>query len=359
MSSTRSIISPPPFAANALTVIPPTPVAGVSYRDPIAGPASSPDGWPYAERVNSAEFNQIMYQLSSLISIMDEKGILGWSDAKDYPSPSIQFGSDGNLYFWIQASGPGLGGARDPISNSLYWRRAYQGTGQLLRTSVYSIVSGTQRVSVDGSAPTVTGAATFTPLPTTTFYEAEVQGAGGSGGSTGTQLGSTSAVSGGGGSGSYAMGRITNLATQSITIGIGGAGAGAGGNGNAGGLSSIGSLMSSPGGSGALVANQATGAAVQGGTGQAAAPTGGTILSIRGGPGNPGVQSALNVGNAGSGGSSVFGAGTPGPSSVNTPGAAAMNPGTGSPGSFAGTSSPSGQPTSKAADGIIIIREYA
>lgn len=122
MSSTRSVIAPPPFAANALTVIPPTPVAGVSYRDPTAGPASSPDGWPYAERVNSAEWNQIMFQLSSLVSIMDKKGVLGWSSDVDYTEASVQFGSDGVLYQWLQASGPNNGGAKDPVSEPTYWK---------------------------------------------------------------------------------------------------------------------------------------------------------------------------------------------------------------------------------------------
>lgn len=126
MPSTRSVISPLPFAANALTVIPPTPVAGVSYRDPIAGPASSEDGWPYAERVNSAEWNQIMYQISSLIAILDKKGALGWSDEVDYSEAAIAFGSDGVLYNWLQASGPNLGGVKDPAAgaNPLYWKAA-------------------------------------------------------------------------------------------------------------------------------------------------------------------------------------------------------------------------------------------
>lgn len=122
MSSTRSIIAPPPFAANALTTIPPTPVAGVSYRDPVAGPASSPNGWPYAQRVNSAEFNQILYQISSLVSIIDAKGVLGWSSAKDYTEASVVFGSDGTLYKWLQASGPANGGAQDPTTAPLFWQ---------------------------------------------------------------------------------------------------------------------------------------------------------------------------------------------------------------------------------------------
>lgn len=121
MASTRSTIAPPVFASAANTVIPPTPIAGVSYRDPVAGPASSPDGWPYAERVNSAEFNQLMFQMSTLLSIMDKKGVLGWSSDVDYTEASVVFGSDGALYSWRSASGPNNGGAKDPTTPSTGW----------------------------------------------------------------------------------------------------------------------------------------------------------------------------------------------------------------------------------------------
>lgn len=123
MASTRDVIAPPIFAEDASTAIPPTPIAGVSYRDPLAGPASSPDGWPYAQLVNSAEWNQLMFQWSSLLAIQDLKGILGWSDLKDYTEDAIAFGSDGKVYKWLQESGPGTAaGVKDPVSEPLYWR---------------------------------------------------------------------------------------------------------------------------------------------------------------------------------------------------------------------------------------------
>lgn len=122
MASTRDVIAPPIFAEDASTTIPPTPIAGQSYRDPVAGPASSPDGWPYAQLVNSAEFNQLMFQWSSLLSIMDLKGLLGWSSLKDYTEDAITFGSDGTLYKWIQPSGPNNGGPQDPVSSPMYWQ---------------------------------------------------------------------------------------------------------------------------------------------------------------------------------------------------------------------------------------------
>lgn len=155
MSSTRSIIAPPPFAASALTVIPPTPIAGVSYRDPVAGPASSADGWPYAERVNSAEFNQLVFQWSSLLSIMDLKGLLGWSDLKDYTEDAIAFGSDGKVYKWLQESGPGTGaGVRDPISEPSYWREFGEDSGGIVGqiTSVASLTSPAKHLKCNGAA---------------------------------------------------------------------------------------------------------------------------------------------------------------------------------------------------------------
>ena len=163
MSSTRSIISPPPFASTALTVIPPTPVAGVTYRDETAGPASSPDGWPYAERVNSAEWNQIMYQLSSLVSIMDKKGILGWSSAVDYTEAGVTIGSDGELYSWVSASGPNNGGAKDPASgaNPASWTP--------LRSSLStSIVGAAKNVRMSIAAASASGTLTADQIIVTT-----------------------------------------------------------------------------------------------------------------------------------------------------------------------------------------------
>lgn len=155
MASTRSTISPPIFASNASTVVPPTPVAGVSYRDPIAGPASSPDGWPYAERVNSAEFNQIMFQLSSIASIIDKKGILGWSNLVDYTEASVVFGSDGSLYAWLVASGPNNGGAKDPVATTGSWAplsalmsNGLAGDAMKVRASI-SIASSTATFTAD------------------------------------------------------------------------------------------------------------------------------------------------------------------------------------------------------------------
>lgn len=174
MASTRSIIAPPPFAANALTTIPPTPVAGVSYRDPVAGPASSPDGWPYAERVNSAEFNQIMYQISYLVSLVDKKGLLGWSSMAEYTEYALCLGSDGVTYKWVSPSGPSNGGAKDPTTDiaRTYWDIAFTDAVSLATSAPFAFSQ-----SVSMSTPVATAStnisipsAVATVGPTGTAY---------------------------------------------------------------------------------------------------------------------------------------------------------------------------------------------
>lgn len=297
MSSTRSIIAPPPFAANALTVIPPTPVAGVSYRDPVAGPASSPDGWPYAERVNSAEFNQIMYQSTSLMSIIDKKGVLGWSNLVDYPEASVQFGSDGVLYVWLQASGPTLGGAKDPISNPTFWRPLL--SGQL---------ANTQRLTATGTVTKTAGVRK---------WKVRMYGGGGQGGGTQATGASQVAAGGGGSSGSYAEAEfdVSAISTASLVIGAGGNAGAAGAAGAAGGSSTLtmgANSLTCPGGPGGLAGAATASIPNEGGSAAAfsATPTHVGALSFSptpGGGGTSGLLFTLAAAQPGNGGPTSFG----------------------------------------------------
>lgn len=121
MSSTRDFKSPGIFAEDATTVIPPTPIAGVSYRDAVSGTDDVPNGWRYGTRVESQDWNQIMFLMTSMMGVIDKKGVLGWSDQVNYDEAAITFGSDGQLYLWSAPSGPGNGGAQDPTSTSGFW----------------------------------------------------------------------------------------------------------------------------------------------------------------------------------------------------------------------------------------------
>lgn len=121
MSSTRDFKNPGIFADSATTVIPPTPIAGVAYRDAVTGTDDTPNGWRYGTRVESQDWNQVMFLLTSMMGMIDSQGMLGWSDLVDYAVPAVVFGSDGNHYKAIQPSGPATS-VQDPTTAPLYWK---------------------------------------------------------------------------------------------------------------------------------------------------------------------------------------------------------------------------------------------
>ena len=339
MSSTRSIIAPPPFAANALTVIPPTPVAGVSYRDPFAGPASSPDGWPYAERVNSAEFNQILYQLSSMISIQDKKGLLGWSDMVDYTEAAICFGSDGAVYEWLASSGPNNGGAKDPTASPAFWKLAF--SGRLLAV---------QRFTANG---------TYTPTPGVKTLRVTVLGGGGGGGGSGATGAGQQSIGCGGSAGGYAVGLITSgIVATTITVGAAGAasapGFSAGGN---GGSSGFGGIIFAGGGQGGN-AGVAVGS-FPNITAASSAPgvgSGGSLINAAGGQGGSGINMSSINGVSGYGGASAFGGGAIASSAA---GIAAVSPGSGGSGALSGPNIAGGRAGGAGAAGLVIVEEFS
>jgi hypothetical protein len=56
--------------------------------------------------VNSANFNQQIYQYSTLLTIMDTEGVLGWTNLAEYPIGGYAKGSDNLLYYAAIANGP-------------------------------------------------------------------------------------------------------------------------------------------------------------------------------------------------------------------------------------------------------------
>lgn len=101
---------------------------------------------------------------------------------------------------------------------------------------------------------TISSSGTYTPTTGMTYCQVFVLGGGGGGG--GTQASSAGSIGGGGGTGCYVEALFTAAAigaSQSITIGAGGAG-GSVSNGGTGGTTTVGSLISAPGGQGGLLA---------------------------------------------------------------------------------------------------------
>lgn len=120
MANTRTVKSPGVFANAALTVIPPSPVAGVAYRNASVTAGEVNAGWPFTIEVDSATYNEIMFRVSSLIDILDKSGMLGWTNLNDYAVGAYVLGSDSVMYKSLLVSGPSTA-PQDPISNPTYW----------------------------------------------------------------------------------------------------------------------------------------------------------------------------------------------------------------------------------------------
>ena len=230
MSSTRNFKSPGIFAEDANTTIPPAPIAGVAYRDAVNGADRTEDGWRYGTRVESQDWNQIMFLITSMLSSIDKQGILGWKNDIDYAPPAIAFGSNGLPYVALQASGPSTA-FQDPISSPLYWEQ-FSAHGQIVLTTTQTwTVPAAMRLGL--VKPMITAFA-----------------GGGGGGHT------ESATLGGGGGGGGGAGKgvidLTGLSTVAVSIGAGGAGApsGSSGFGINGGNTTFGALITCIGGGG-------------------------------------------------------------------------------------------------------------
>ncbi|KAH0438436.1 glycine-rich domain-containing protein [Paraburkholderia fungorum] len=256
------------------------------------------------------------------------------------------------------------GGAQQvaPATASQHAMQLGQATGRLLHTTIYAIVSGVQKVSVDGGAYTTTGATTFTAASLTTSVDVELVGGGGAGGGSGATAAGQASDSVGGFGGGYARKRIlSGFSGQTVTVGLGGTAPAAGANnGGNGGTSSFGAIVSATGGSGGLgfsatasfpaYANPPTSTPPGAGTGGDINGVGGLPTVALLGTSVPGqiVPSA--------GGSSFLGSG--GFTVVNVAGVAATAPGSGGSG-VASSASAGALAGGAGAAGIVIVREYA
>lgn len=228
--------------------------------------------------------------------------------------------------------------------------------GRLLRISVYSRVAGIQNVSVNGGVNTTSGATTFIALSDTKGVDIECLGAGGAGGGAGGTGSGVVQVGNPGSAGGYARGYYTSsFASLAIVVGQAGTSV-SNGNGNSGGSSSVGALISSPGGNGGVRSPQGS-PPQSGGTISSGMPTGGNVISAPGTGGSPSAGLSDAVGWGGSGGSSVFGAGGS-PSAIGNNGSPG-GVGAGGSGVMIGGNNSGSFSGGKGGDGLIIIREYA
>lgn len=114
------------FASTANTTIPTPPATGVSYRNTGTTAAEIGEGWPFKEVVDSAKFNQAMYEYTTICQQLEKYGFLPWSANTDYPAQGCALGSDGKIYQAKQATGPSSTSI-DPTTDTshTYWDLFY------------------------------------------------------------------------------------------------------------------------------------------------------------------------------------------------------------------------------------------
>lgn len=201
-------------------------------------------------------------------------------------------------------------------------------------------------------------------VPTVGMKKVWVKVLGGGGGSAG--IGATNStqysLAGGGASGSYAeawLSASTIGASQVVTVGVGGAAGAIIANASGGGTSSMGSLVSAPGGGGSpwvgFIPGNGMGLCTGGYPSESS--TGGNIVNSAGAAGAPGIS--INGWTlAGHGGNSPLGSG----GYATSAGGAIAVPGTGygsGAGGIANGPGAAGRPGAAGAPGVVIIYEYA
>ncbi len=207
---------------------------------------------------------------------------------------------------------------------------------------------------------TFTASGTITKTAGATKWRIKVIGGGGGSSSPAATASGQVSVSNGGGAGAYAEGLydVTSLTTVSATVGLGGtAGTSSSQFGGDGGATSVGALISAPGGKAGLPAGPANPPFPPVANTNGASPTGWNIVGTSG----PGAEAAVAVSTAYAAGSrganSQFGVGGTIPS-LNSAANTGGGYGSGASGSSIGPSQPSGNGAA-GCPGIIIIEEYA
>ncbi|HWT68073.1 MAG TPA: pyocin knob domain-containing protein [Pseudomonas sp.] len=206
---------------------------------------------------------------------------------------------------------------------------------------------------------TFTASGTYTPTPGMTSVIIELQGGGGSGGGATVPSAGNVSLGAPGAAGSYGEWRLFAAsigASQPVTIGAAGT-AGSGVAGGNGGTTSVGALVSAPGGVGGSVLNNQVPPQYNGNGTASSNPTGASISYSLGVAGAPSAAPVAGSGTGGLGGSSKFGAGGLG-SSINSVGNPSPNYGAGGAGCVCGSGGVAITGALGKA-GIAIFREYS
>ena len=92
------------------------PIAGNTYANDALSEALINDGWPFSQIVDSANFNEFMRRVSTILTLAEQWGILPWSSSTSYSTGALVIGSNNFRYRALQDSA-----GEDPVSYPTYW----------------------------------------------------------------------------------------------------------------------------------------------------------------------------------------------------------------------------------------------
>ena len=106
---------------------PATPVQSTTYADSGVTEGEIQAGWPFADIVESAKFNEVMRRITSLIKLAEEWGVLSWNSSTTYATKALVMGSNGEIYYCKVASSTG----NDPTTSPTQWGLAFEASGSV------------------------------------------------------------------------------------------------------------------------------------------------------------------------------------------------------------------------------------
>lgn len=115
------------FAKQGEEAKPQTPLAGVTYRNEQLSKELVEKGWPFKEIVNSEDFNQFLYLLTSVVKHLESQGVLHWSEEVNYERGALVLSDDYYVYQAVKESGPDSVGYKNPQTSPEYWELFTQG----------------------------------------------------------------------------------------------------------------------------------------------------------------------------------------------------------------------------------------
>ena len=141
----RTPIIPEVWGQGAETTIPANPVKGTTYRDVTVGQPEFEQAWPFDKIVNSAEFNQALFIISSVVKDLETYGIAEWSNAIDYPVNAWARGSDGQVYKSLQT--PNVN--KNPVTATSFWEALSFGGGGTGGLAFGGLISGATNLAAN------------------------------------------------------------------------------------------------------------------------------------------------------------------------------------------------------------------